>query len=295
MNWKAIARSAIGTSHQKQRMSCQDYGGYKIINNALIGAVSDGAGSAKYSDIGAKLAVETVLETFTAQDIDDVTELLGSDSVSETEKQTKSVEICNLLSKTEKNSSASIAVAQSSPEKKVNQLFIKTVKQVVNALSEQAENNGYSIDDVACTLLIFIGTPNGIAAMQIGDGFITVRYPDKEPKLLFPPDKGEYINETTFVTSANALEAMGVKVQAGQPEFICASTDGLERLAIRMSDWTPFAPFFQPLEQYLRETDNPEESDEYLMSFLNSERLNARTDDDKTLLLCLYDSSSEPC
>jgi hypothetical protein len=86
---------------------------------------------------------------------------------------------------------------------------------------------------------------------------------------------------------------MQVVVKPGQPEFICASTDGLERLAIQISDWTPFAPFFNPLEQYLRETDNLEKSDEYLMSFLNSERLNARTDDDKTLLLCLYDSSSD--
>ena len=295
MNWKAIVRSAIGTSHQKQDMPCQDYGGYKIINQAIIGAVADGAGSAKYSDIGAKLAVNTVLSTITERDISTVTELSGLDSVSQTENSTKLIETWNLLGKTEHNSSASIAVIPSPHNKKVSQLFTKIVNQVVNVLSEQAENNGYSIDDLACTLLIVIATPDGIAAMQIGDGFITVRYPEKEPQLLFPPDKGEYINETTFVTSANALEAMRVVVQPGHPEFICASTDGLERLAIRMSDWTSFAPFFQPLEQYLRETDNPEESDEYLMSFLNSDRLNARTDDDKTLLLCLYDSSAEPC
>ena len=92
----------------------------------------------------------------------------------------------------------------------------------------------------------------------------------------------------------SALKDIKVVVQPGQPEFVCASTDGLERLAIRLSDWTPFNPFFQPLEQYLQETENPKESDEYLMSFLNSERLNARIDDDKTLFLCLYDSSPNP-
>jgi hypothetical protein len=32
MNWKAITRSAIGTSHKKQQLPCQDYGDYKIIN-----------------------------------------------------------------------------------------------------------------------------------------------------------------------------------------------------------------------------------------------------------------------
>ena len=75
MTWKAIARSAIGTSHQKQRLPCQDYGDYKILNQTLVGAVADGAGSAKYADIGAKLAVETVLAAFTEQDIFTITNL----------------------------------------------------------------------------------------------------------------------------------------------------------------------------------------------------------------------------
>ncbi len=294
MNWKAIARSATGTSHTKQQMPCQDHGDYKIINDAIVGVVADGAGSAKYSDIGAKLAVDTVLKMFTAQDIATITELYGSHSVKETERTNSAWKHWNLLGKSEKNSHAAVTLAQSPTELKANQFFSEIVKEVVSALSTQAKSNNYSIDDLACTLLVVVATPEGIAAMQIGDGFITVRYPEQDPQLLFPPDKGEYINETTFVTSSNALKDMKVVVQPGQPEFVCASTDGLERLAIRMSDWTPFTPFFQPLEQYLRETNNLEKSDEYLLSFLNSDRLNARTDDDKTLFLCLYDSSSNP-
>jgi len=129
--------------------------------------------------------------------------------------------------------------------------------------------------------------------MQIGDGFIVRRCQNEAPQLLFPPDKGEYINETTFVTSVNALEQMRVCVLPGEPGFICVSTDGLERLAIRASDCTPFPPFFQPLEEYLRETCEPEQEDEYIINFLDSDRLNARTDDDKTLLLCCYDDSPE--
>ena len=294
MNWKAIARSAIGTSHTKQQLPCQDHGDYKIIHDAIIGVVADGAGSAKYSDVGAKLAVETVLETITEQDIATITELYSSHSVKETERTNSAWKPLNLLGKSKKNSNTAVTVAQSPIELKASQFFSEIVKQVESALSTQAQSNNYSIDDLACTLLIVIATPDGIAAMQIGDGFIAVRYPEQDPLLLFPPDKGEYINETTFVTSTNALKDMKVVVQPGQPEFVCASTDGLERLAIRMSDWTPFTPFFQPLEQYLRETDNLKESDEYLIDFLNSERLNARTDDDKTLFLCLYDNSSNP-
>jgi hypothetical protein len=127
--------------------------------------------------------------------------------------------------------------------------------------------------------------------MQIGDGFIVAGLEGEEHKLLFQPDKGEFVNQTTFVTSPNALDEMQVDVIVGKQKFICASTDGLEKVAIQMSDWTPFPPFFKPLEQYLQETTNPEQDDEYIQKFLDSERLNARTEDDKTLLLCFYDRS----
>jgi hypothetical protein len=296
MSWKAIARSAIGTSHQHQSMPCQDYGDYKILDRTIIGVVADGAGSAKYSDLGAKLTVNTVLEEFARLDPLTIKQLIiAASSVSETTNQTSLVKKSwNFLEKIDRKQTATVNIALSPNEQQARQFFGEIIARVVIALKEQAEKENYPLEDLACTLLIVIATPDGIAAMQIGDGFITVRYPETSPQLLFPPDKGEYINETTFVTSSNALTEMRVIVQPRQPEFICASTDGLERLAIQVSDWTPFAPFFNPLEQYLRETENLEESDEYLMSFLNSDRLNARTDDDKTLFLCMYDKSDSP-
>ena len=66
MAWRAVVRSSVGTRHKKQQQPCQDYGKYCILNHndAIVGAVADGAGSAKYSDIGAKLAVETVMAIF---------------------------------------------------------------------------------------------------------------------------------------------------------------------------------------------------------------------------------------
>jgi serine/threonine protein phosphatase PrpC len=262
MAWRAVARSATGTSHQKQQLPCQDYGGCKILNEVIVGAVADGAGSAKYADVGAKLAVKTVLEYLTG-----IEQWL--------QKRKKFWEL------TQKPLS----------EPEARKLFAKTANKVMAALQAQAVSGGYSVDDLASTLLVVVATPNWVTAMQIGDGFITLRCQQEELQLLFPPDKGEYVNETTFVTSTNALNAMRVCVREGKPEFICAATDGLERVAIRMSDWTPFAPFFQPLEEYMHETSHPEQSDEYLMSFLSSDRLNARTDDDKTLLLCCYDDS----
>lgn len=255
MNWKAVARSEIGTSHQKQGIGCQDYGNYRIFDDVIVGAVADGAGSAKHSDFGANLAVETVLKCFA--------------NINESpQKQAFFQPLC---------------------KEEAQQVFAKIVKQVITELQKQADEKDYSINDLACTLLVFLATPDWVAAMQIGDGFIVMRSEDSEYQLLFQPDKGEFANETTFITSTNALKEMQVKVINEKQEFICASTDGLEKVAIRLSDWEPFSPFFKPLEEYLHEPVNREEEDKYLTEFLNSERLNSRTDDDKTLLLCLFD------
>lgn len=254
MNWKVARDSAIGTSHQKQEIVCQDYVDYRIFDDVIVGAVADGAGSAKHSDVGSKLAIETVLKCF-------------ADINQSPQKQ---------------------AFSQPLSKEEVEKVFAKIVNQVIKELQKQAEEGDYSVNDLACTLLVFVATPDWIAAMQIGDGFIVLRSQESEYKLLFQPDKGEFVNETTFITSTNAVKDMQIEVINEKQEFICASTDGLEKVAIRLSDWKPFSPFFKPLEEYLHETVNPKE-DKYLTEFLNSERLNSRTDDDKTLLLCLFD------
>nr|WP_263627817.1 PP2C family serine/threonine-protein phosphatase [Komarekiella delphini-convector] len=236
-------------------MPCQDYGDYCIFNDVIVGAVADGAGSAKYSDIGSKLAVKTVLKCF-------------SDINEYPQKQ---------------------AFSQALSKEEAQKVFAKIVNQVITELQKQADEGDYSANDLACTLLVFVATPDWVAAMQIGDGFIVLRSQNSEYQLLFQSDKGEFVNETTFITSTNAVKDMQLEVISEKQEFICASTDGLEKVAIRLSDWKPFSPFFKPLEEYLHEPVNPEEENKYLTEFLNSERLNSRTDDDKTLLLCLFD------
>lgn len=257
--WRAVTRWATGTRHQQQGMPCQDYGGDRILNDILVGAVADGAGSAAHAEVGARVAVHAVLDFLTASE--------------------------DWLLKHQKSWDS---LPQDSIEALAQKFFGRTVEKVNATLQQQAHQGGYPVSELACTLLAVLATPHWIAAMQIGDGFIVVRLHEQEYKLLFHPDKGEYANQTTFVTSSDALQAMQTRVVVGQPQFICAATDGLEKVAIRRVDAMPFPPFFNPLEEYLWETSTPHHDDEYLVSFLESDRLNQRTDDDKTLLLCLY-------
>lgn len=264
MSWKTITRSAIGSLHQTMNLPCQDYGGDRVLGDVVMGVVADGAGSAKYADVGAKLAVTTALE-FLAR----------------TEEWLQRQRHVSWQS-----------FVQRPSDQLARNLFTKVVDQVVTALHQTATRHQWAIEDLACTLLVFIATPQWLAAMQIGDGFIVVRPQDQAYRLIFQPHKGEYANQTTFVTSASALVDMQIQVLAEPQSFICAATDGLEKVAIRLSDWTAFPPFFQPLEEYMQETVDPNQEDDYLVAFLESDRLNQRTDDDKTVLLCLYDHRS---
>ncbi len=60
--WKLIFGSVQGTSHVQAEVPCQDYCAGTINGTTLIAACADGAGSAEYSQLGSKAAVERFLE-----------------------------------------------------------------------------------------------------------------------------------------------------------------------------------------------------------------------------------------
>ena len=251
-SWNAVSHSAIGTRHVAKNMPCQDYGGYQVHDGIIYGAVSDGAGSAKHSDLGSKLAVEA------------------------------------WISNARKEFNDQFRLKESVSEINFQQLFQNITQNVLEHLQHEAEHKELPLKDLSCTLICFIASPQWIAAMQIGDGFIVLKPQEEENfKLLFQPDKGEYINETLFITSHGALEEIQHTFQNVAPQFICAATDGLEKVAIKFQDWTPHGPFFKPFQDCLHLIPEQEQRQAYIETFLESDRLNAKTDDDKTMLLCL--------
>lgn len=54
--------SICGPLHKSKGLPCQDYAGYKTKGRKVVIAVSDGAGSAKYGKIGAKIIVDTICD-----------------------------------------------------------------------------------------------------------------------------------------------------------------------------------------------------------------------------------------
>lgn len=261
--WKVIARTAIGVSHQQQGHPCQDAYAYRQLEGGiLLGAIADGAGSASHGAMGANLVVESSLDF-----------LQRWHEFALRRGETRWLEKLD--------------------QPKTQRFFEHLLQRLRHDLQQRANESHCDLAALASTLLVFVAHPQGIIALQLGDGFLVIHRGDGVYQLVFTPDKGEFANETVFLTSADALQSLQVFQSTNPITFICAATDGLESVAIKRRNWSAFPPFFEPLEMYMRETPNPEQTPDYLENFLNSDRLNQRTQDDKTLLLAYYPAQGE--
>ena len=114
-----------------------------------------------------------------------------------------------------------------------------------------------------------------------------------ELKVVADAQKGEYANETVFLTMADALERLEWQTYSADTlGSRCAAlalfSDGLARLAMQLPSNAPHPPFFKPLFQFARKTKDSAQASQELNGFLSSERMNQRTDDDKTLILAVW-------
>jgi hypothetical protein len=121
---------------------------------------------------------------------------------------------------------------------------------------------------------------------QVGDGAFVIRE-GEDYRTIFWPEPGEYANSTDFLTDDRVADFLRFERIPGSICQVAALTDGLQRLSLNFSTKKPYPGFFGPAFDTLRATSNPESLLAPLRDFLESPRVNARTDDDKTLVLAL--------
>ena len=156
---------------------------------------------------------------------------------------------------------------------------------VRTAVIEYAESMSLPPREFGCTMLAVAVSRGGMKAVQVGDGFIVCQEsPEAEYTLLFPPAKGEYANETVFVASEEAADKAQTHETGNPPFFVCLSSDGVDRQAIRFADLKPHPPFFDYLIKIMRVGND---ADGILEKFLAMDSLDQVTDDDRTLVLAM--------
>lgn len=144
--------------------------------------------------------------------------------------------------------------------------------------------HGATPRDFATTLCVAIVAPDHAAFFQIGDGAIVLRRRGVFGAV-FWPQSGEYANSTNFLTAEGYeahLEFISVR---GATSDVALITDGMERMALSFERRSPHPPFFRPLFDELVASTNLERLSEDLALFLQSDSVQARSDDDKTLVI----------
>lgn len=246
LQWRLVAASICGRSHEKLGLLCQDAHHWATLpGGILVAAVADGAGSAALGKVGAIVAAETAVET-----------------------------IC------------SSQVTLQPPDDEGWQLLLTdALIAAKTAVEAEAVACNAVVRDLATTLIVIVATPKLVAAAQIGDGVAVLGDCQGNLIALTTPQRGEYANETTFLVSPHGLDTAQVTIWHGAVANIAVLSDGLQMLALEMNEGTPHAPFFSPLFHFLADVANEAEAKEQIVALLRSDRIAKMTDDDLTLVL----------
>ena len=160
-------------------------------------------------------------------------------------------------------------------------------------LELMAEIEGHEPRDYATTLLGCISNGTTSAFLQIGDGAIVIGPPWR---VVLTPQRGEYVNESVFLTCPGGLGNAGLAMIEEPIGTIVLLTDGLEGLSIKSATLEPHTPFFDFVRDALMAApsrDGIMEVSERLAALVESPTIRDRTDDDVTIIA--IQSSANRC
>lgn len=249
-SWRwALARS-IGTSHERSRTPCQDYGGARLVpgidGDVMVAVISDGAGSAQHSRFGSKIVCLTMLR-----------------------------QIADYLRRR--------PLADLEQEDAMD--WVDEVRERINATAMRFSARPR---DFAATLVSVLAGPDTTVVLHVGDGAAVVRRDGADGwEVPSWPFQGEYASMTTFVTDDPQARLVFDKSDRPLSEFAVFS-DGIERLVLDSQERSAHQPFFDRITNPLKASraDGRDMAlSKALEQYLASPNVCERTDDDKTLFL----------
>jgi hypothetical protein len=173
--WTVMAASVRGKLHAHRALWRDDAYAFGQANQWTIVAVSDGAGSAKWSRIGARIACDESVKA--------LQEMLSGFALNET---------------------IEAEIPSEADLHRLKAFLTLGACAARDGVIREAHARGISENDLYATLLLVIHGPwkkkDVMGALQVGDGAIGIFTGDDKCTVLCKADHGEYSSETVFLT-----------------------------------------------------------------------------------------------
>jgi len=173
--------------------------------------------------------------------------------------------------------------------KRIDESFILTLAELLyEELVILAKVSSATLNEYSCTFLGCVLYEDSSIFFQIGDGIIIREDGCGNYTTIWLPQNGEYSNTTTFLIDDSFFGNLKIQKLDQPINEIALTTDGLQMLILNNETNNIHKPFLYELFKWLRLADTPEKTNilsKKLAEYLSSEKINTRTDDDKTLFL----------
>ena len=143
-------------------------------------------------------------------------------------------------------------IAKSKEEKARN----KIMNPLIRSLAAAAQRHQTALKDFACTLLFVATNGKRLLIGQLGDGRIGIRNSiTGEWRSIMETSKGEFFNETVFVTSRNATNLLQLTIgPVGSIDACVIMSDGAEEGLYQRASHT-FAPAVSRMSEWVQKYD----------------------------------------
>lgn len=206
-----------GRSHAHSGTFCDDdfFIAKLAEQNWSILVVSDGAGSAKFSRQGSKIAVNTVgeyVQNYLQQHHASLDELLMHWQIGQQDEGTR--QAANRLFD------------------KFNQTFNDASQFALQDIQLEADKIHATMRDFACTLLVAVvkhnPTQTFVATFAVGDGAICAYHHENEVVLMNEPDGGDHAGQTQFLDDVRKVAKQRTNIRHLQGNYhLMLMTDGI--------------------------------------------------------------------
>jgi serine/threonine protein phosphatase PrpC len=267
--WIIGAASVRGTGHVKIELPNQD--AYEVASSrdgsSIAAVVSDGAGSAPHAEKGAKACVKIMARC--------------------------------LLDIAENHCDAIAGALNLNP--RGQQLLQERVTRGLQEVRNSLDPTGQRLQDYHHTFTGTVLTPTGGFIVQIGDSPAIITRAETALDIsgkhrevdffakheIHMPEKGEYANETSFVTQPDWLASLRFfPFHCDNHRAVLLMSDGTGELAI--SKGQAFRPFIGTLIHQMLKAHSQQERDQVLHENLSHPQADELTADDKTLVILYH-------